>query len=432
MFVRLYDGKSAQGGYNNCMKTKNTWLHDLLRWFSSPSPEVDVDAREARFFFLLVTVVLAGVAIAEVRGMPDLRAPARLIPFALLMTLHIALYWLSPRFANTFRRTLMYLVVQTVLVFIITQFPRDFSIIIGLYSALLGIAVGMLREKRRIALAVVIWFGLATLNLVLILGFSSILTWVMFAPPLTFFVLVYVVLYGRQVAARDHAQSLLRELEVAHRELSEYATRVEDLTLVAERQRMARELHDTLAQGVAGLILQLEAVDSHLAAGRATRAQEIVQQAMARARATLAEARQAIGDLRKQSFSLTDLVSELREETERFTTATGISCALDLRLPASFPNTLCEHALRVVAEALANIARHAQAHHAWVSGIETEDFLEIQIRDDGIGFDPAAAVTQPGHYGLIGMRERARLAGGTLTIDSAPGTGTRLVLCLPL
>ena len=247
-----------------------------------------------------------------------------------------------------------------------------------------------------------------------------------------FFVVVYVVLYGRQVEARDRAQSLLRELETANTELAEYADRVEDLTLAAERQRMARELHDTLAQGVAGLILQLEAADSHLSGGRAERAQGIVQQAMARARATLAEARQVIGDLREQPSSSPDLASALREETERFTRATGISCELDLRLPDALPDTLCEHTVRVVAEALANVARHAQANHVWVGGVETEEWLEIEVRDDGVGFDPAAITTESGHYGLIGMRERARLAGGTLAIDSVPGTGTRLLLRLPL
>ena len=113
---------------------------------------------------------------------------------------------------------------------------------------------------------------------------------------------------------------------------------------------MARELHDTLAQGVAGLILQLEAVDSHLVAGRSERAQEIVQQAMARARGTLAEARKAIGDLRAQSPASLDLDSALCEEIERFTNATGIPCDADLQLPDALPDALREHAVRVVAE----------------------------------------------------------------------------------
>ena len=414
------------------MKTLRRWFEALWDWLGLEKLSVEPDVREARVFFIIVTLLLGGSAILAVKSLPALRAPARLVPFVILMVVHIALYWLSPAFMLSLQRTVGFLVAQSVLVFIITLFPRDLSIILSLYPALLGIAVGMVREKRHIVAIIVVWLCLATLNLVLVLGVAILPTWLLFAPPLTLFVVIYVVLYGRQVEARERAQTLLRDLEAAHRELADYAARVEDLTLAAERQRMARELHDTLAQGVAGLILQLEAVDSHLAAGRTERAQGIVQQAMGRARATLADARQAIGDLRKTQLSAPDLTSALRDETAHFTDATGIPCALDSALPDLLSNELCEHVLRAVAEGLTNVARHAQARHVWVSVQEVEDWLVVEVRDDGVGFDPVAALARAGHYGLIGLRERARLVGGTLDIASRPGDGTRLTLRLPL
>ena len=414
------------------MKTLRRWFEALWDWLGLEKLSVEPDVREARVFFIIVTLLLGGSAILAVKSLPALRAPARLVPFVILMVVHIALYWLSPAFMLSLQRTVGFLVAQSVLVFIITLFPRDLSIILSLYPALLGIAVGMVREKRHIVAIIVVWLCLATLNLVLVLGVAILPTWLLFAPPLTLFVVIYVVLYGRQVEARERAQTLLRDLEAAHRELADYAARVEDLTLAAERQRMARELHDTLAQGVAGLILQLEAVDSHLAAGRTERAQGIVQQAMGRARATLADARQAIGDLRKTQLSAPDLTSALRDETAHFTDATGIPCALDSALPDLLSNELCEHVLRAVAEGLTNVARHAQARHVWVSVQEVEDWLVVEVRDDGVGFDPVAALARTGHYGLIGLRERARLAGGTLDIASGPGDGARLTLRLPL
>jgi NarL family two-component system sensor histidine kinase YdfH len=186
-----------------------------------------------------------------------------------------------------------------------------------------------------------------------------------------------------------------------------------------------------LAQGVAGLILQLEAVDSHLTAGRTERAQGIVQQAMARARATLADARRAIDDLRVVPPAA-GLADALRHEVTRFTDATGIPCTLDFTLTDSLPEATAEHLLRIVVEGLTNIARHAQAARAWVNVAESDDELTIEVGDDGVGFDPTSAFDQPGHYGLLGMRERARLAGGTLAVESAPGNGTRLTLRLPL
>ncbi|MGC9394399.1 MAG: sensor histidine kinase [Anaerolineae bacterium] len=414
------------------MKTLRRWFDVLWDWLGLKKLGADPDVREARVFFIIVTLALGGSAALAIRSLPALRAPERLIPFVIFLTIHIALYWLSPAFMLSLRRAVGFLVAQAILVFILTLFPRDLSMILSLYPALLGIAVGMLRERRRIVAVIIVWLCLATLNLVLVLGVTVLPTWLFFAPPLTLFVVIYVVLYMRQVEARDRAQVLLRELEVAHRDLADYAARVEDLTLATERQRMARELHDTLAQGVAGLILQLEAVDSHLAAGRMERAQEIVRQAMGRARATLAEARQAIGNLREAQFSRPDLASALRDEAAHFTDATGIPCVLDVALPDPLSHAMGEHVLRAVAEGLTNVARHAQAQHAWVGVREAEDWLVVEVRDDGVGFDPAAAMARAGHYGLIGLRERARLAGGTLDIAGASGDGTRLTLRLPL
>jgi two-component system, NarL family, sensor histidine kinase YdfH len=413
------------------MKTLRRWLDALGDWLGLKKLGADPDVREARVFFIIVTLALGGSAALAIHSLPALRAPERLIPFVILLALHIALYWFSPAFMLSLRRAVGFLVVQAILVFILTLFPRDLSMILSLYPALLGITVGMLRERQRIVTVIIVWLCLATLNLVLVLGVTVLPTWLFFAPPLTLFVVVYVVLYLRQVEARGRAQPLLRELEVAHRALADYAARVEDLTLVAERQRMARELHDTLAQGVAGLILQLEAADSHLVAGRAERAQGIVQQAMTRARATLADARRAIDDLRIVP-STAGLTDALRREVARFTDATGIPCAFDVALSAPLPEATAEHILRIVAEGLTNIARHAQAARAWVAVTESADGVTVEVGDDGVGFDPAVAFGQPGHYGLLGMRERARLAGGTLGVVSAPGAGTRLTLRLPL
>jgi NarL family two-component system sensor histidine kinase YdfH len=84
-----------------------------------------------------------------------------------------------------------------------------------------------------------------------------------------------------------------------------------------------------------------------------------------------------------------------------------------------------------VTEGLANVARHAHAHQVWVRVAAQDGALEIAVRDDGRGFDPQAVNGEAGHYGLIGLRERARLAGGALEITSAPGAGTTLRLRLP-
>lgn len=97
------------------------------------------------------------------------------------------------------------------------------------------------------------------------------------------------------------------------------------------------------------------------------------------------------------------------------------------------PETTCEHIIRIVAEGLTNIARHAQANQVWLRIVINDEMQEIELRDDGIGFDIAETALRSGHYGLLGMRERARLAGGTVDVQSATGEGTtlRLMLTLP-
>ncbi len=303
-------------------------------------------------------------------------------------------------------------------------------LVLGLSLALVGEAVGILWNVVWISIAIAIYLALAGADLVLLSPDQNMPSWAITAIPMVIFVVIYVTLYSRQAQARARAQELLGELETAHRQLAEYAARVEDLTLANERQRMARELHDTLAQGLAGLILQLEAANTHLAKGNEERAQTILQQAMTRARATLTDARRAIDDLRSGQTASGDLEAALREQVAHFTNSTGIACTLNVVLRPDLPETAREQALRTVTEGLTNIARHAQAQHAWVNVANTAEELTVELRDDGRGFDPKAIPA--GHYGLLGLRERARLACGTLDIASAPGEGTTMKLRLPL
>ena len=179
--------------------------------------------------------------------------------------------------------------------------------------------------------------GLSLLNYILQVSRTEWYWWFLAMLPMTFFVVVYVVLYSRQAEARMQAQRLLRDLEGANRQLTEYAARVEDLTIAAERQRMARELHDTLSQGLAGLILQLEAADAHLAANHPERARSILEQSMEKARGTLREARQAIDDLRQPAGR--DLAEAAAQEAERFTLATGIACEPSIELSSRDPRS---------------------------------------------------------------------------------------------
>jgi NarL family two-component system sensor histidine kinase YdfH len=352
----------------------------------------------------------------------------RLVLFTVLMVVHITLHWLSMRVLK-WGRVAVYLVVQSVLAFAIVSLGGSIGPLLAVYMGLIGETIGLLQEQPRWRIvAVVAFLGLSLLNYILQVSRTQWYWWFLAMLPMTFFVIVYVVLYSRQAEARMQAQKLLRELEGANHQLTEYVARVEDLTIAAERQRMARELHDTLSQGLAGLILQLEAADAHLAANHPERARSILEQSMEKARGTLRDARQAIDDLRQPAGR--DLAEAAALEAERFTQATGVACELMIELKTAILERVAETAIRAISEGLTNIARHARASNVTLRLSELGTELEIEIRDDGIGFDPQAV--QPGHYGLLGMRERLRLAGGRLDIQSEAGQGTCLLIRLLL
>src|SRR5437588_8828667 len=121
----------------------------------------------------------------------------------------------------------------------------------------------------------------------------------------------------------------------------------------------------------------------------------------------------------------------MQEALQRFTATTGIPCTSSLAALPALPTVFHEPLLHLVTEGLANIASHAQASQAWVRAAHEHDTLMLEVGDNGVGFDPATVAELTGHYGLLGLRERAHLVGGQLDILSAPGAGTTIRLQLP-
>jgi NarL family two-component system sensor histidine kinase YdfH len=410
----------------------------LRRLFSKLADLSHEDSAEGWPFYLLLYLVLVGAYVMVLVTEPSMRRPGPVALFSGLMLAHGALHWLSPRLTVAYglkhrpRWVLAYVLAQGGLVFAMGSMVQLQGLFMGLYLALIGQMAGTLwPDLRAIALAVSFYILLLILNIVGIWSAQALPEILPVIGIMLVFVLVYVTLFVRQVQAREQTQGLLQELELAHGQLQEYAVQVEELTLSQERQRMARELHDTLAQGLAGLILQLEAADSHLEGGNQARAQDIVRQAMQRARTTLHEARLAIQALRSPALEQDDLIDAVGREVEQFAAATGLQTTLDVSSepPIVSPET-AQDILRVVQEGLSNVARHAQATHVLVQLEKRDGGLQIVVQDDGIGFDPDKAGAQPGRFGLAGMHERAEQLGGEFEVARAPGGGTRMVLII--
>lgn len=348
----------------------------------------------------------------------------------------VAFYWLG--LTRNLRRSFQWLILagQTGIVLVLTQVSHD-GIVAFLLSLVFFVAtVEMLKQLRLVLLALC---GYLALLLLYTQTLGSHIPWfflwrgdffIVEIPALL--ILGSMVIFLQQRRAHARTQALLRELNAAHAQLSAYALRVEELTMVTERQRLARELHDTLTQGIAGLLMQLEAANSYFGKGQADRAHEIVLSTMARTRTVLTETRYVLQDLRAESPRSDDLAEMVQEEIDHFTNNTGIPCEASLSALAATPDAQSGHVLRAISEGLANIARHAQANQVWICTREQEEVLEIEVCDDGIGFDPATVAMRPGHYGLAGLRERVRLIGGQLAILSSPGQGTRISISVPI
>jgi two-component system NarL family sensor kinase len=192
---------------------------------------------------------------------------------------------------------------------------------------------------------------------------------------------------------------------------------------VEERNRLARELHDTLAQGLAAVLLQLETADALLERqAPVEKARQKIAQALAMTRANLDEARRSVLDLRAaplEGRSLPEALQALAAAPHPF--------AVQLRLTGAaqpLPPRLEIGLYRIVQEALNNVRQHAGAASVAIEYVATPDAITLTIEDDGVGFDPTQP--RPNHYGLIGINERARLLGGAMTVQSAAGTGTRI------
>jgi two-component system NarL family sensor kinase len=200
-----------------------------------------------------------------------------------------------------------------------------------------------------------------------------------------------------------------------------------------ERNRLAREIHDTLAQGLTAIALQLETADVLLEGeGSPERVRQAVQQALALTRANLEEARRSVLDLRAaplEGRTLAEALAALAAQREwkqgnlhvKFDVA-GESRSLPLRIETSL--------YRIAQEALTNIVHHAQARHATVLLAMLPHQVQLVIQDDGRGFDPNRI--PKGRYGLIGLNERVKLLGGSLKVLSNPGAGTRIEAVIPL
>jgi signal transduction histidine kinase len=208
----------------------------------------------------------------------------------------------------------------------------------------------------------------------------------------------------------------------------EFNVRLEER--VGERTRIARELHDTLLQSFQGLMLRLQLVDELLSPGKA---KEELEQTLERADQAIAEGRSAVHDLRSSATTTNELAQAVRSVADELAGDGSPTFRLVVEgAVRELHPILRDEVYRIAREALRNAFNHARAHHIEAEITYGERLFRLRIRDDGDGIPPDILATgRSGHYGLNGMRERARQTGAKLDIWSSAGSGTEIELSIP-
>lgn len=229
--------------------------------------------------------------------------------------------------------------------------------------------------------------------------------------------------------ANRRLEATLAENEGLHRQL---LTQAREAGILDERQRMAREIHDTLAQGLTGIVTQLQAAEQ--AADDPPRWRRHFAAATRLARDSLTEARRSVDALRPESLETARLSDALADVARRWSALHGIPVRVGT---TGTPRPIQPQAevalLRAAQEALANVAKHAEASRVGLTLSYLDNEVALDIRDDGKGFRPEAN----GHYGtggfgLVAMRQRMESLSGTLQIESEPGSGTAVSARVPV
>jgi len=209
---------------------------------------------------------------------------------------------------------------------------------------------------------------------------------------------------------------------------------VQRLAVVEERERISRDLHDGIIQAIYGVALSLEDVPS-LMATDPTEAEVRVDRAIDSLNLAIREIRNFILGLRSELLHGADVVAGLATLAEEFAVTGAADVELDLavdpEVTAGLPMPHRVQLLQMSREALSNAARHARASRIRLAMRDTEGVLELSVEDDGVGFD-AAEEPPAGHLGLANLRQRAAALGGIMSIESSPGSGTRLSIRIPL
>ncbi|MCX5109240.1 sensor histidine kinase [Streptomyces sp. NBC_00378] len=399
--------------------------------------------RYGPYGFLGLSTFVAVVSAPLIMDRADVYATAVLVPVAFVLQL----WWgrVGPTVAPRSRAAQCYFVARTALAFALTWCNSFYSV----FAVLGYFDTGRLLPRRAVRPGLLLTAAImAGAQCGSGLPPVSAMNWVAFAALFGLHGTLTMVFARIGDREADHARTqvdTITELESANARLeqamaenaglhAQLLVQAREAGVADERRRLAAEIHDTLAQGLAGIIAQLQVVTS---IGDADPAQARVHldRAAALARHSLGEARRSVHDLVPAALEHDDLPGALKRTVTEWSERHGVRA--DFTVTGTVEPVHDEIAatlLRIAGEALANVGRHAGASRAGVTLSFMGEELTLDVRDDGCGFEPAALPPAGGSggFGLGGMRARAERIAGTVEVETEPGRGTAVSARVPL
>ncbi len=292
---------------------------------------------------------------------------------------------------------------------------------IGVVACLAGISQGLGLQLAFDPVHVVILIGAVLVNVILGCAFTWF-NWMSYRQGI-----LRRQLIDELGETNSRLEATLAENTGLHRQLLAQAR---EAGVLDERQRMAREIHDTLAQGLTGIITQLQAAEQ--AGQDPAERRRHFDAAVTLARESLTEARRSVHALRPEALETALLGEALAAVADRWTERSGVPVQVTTTGTVRPITPEAESALlRTAQEALANVAKHAAATRVGLTLSYMDDEVILDVRDDGRGFDPAPVSGAAGGFGLVAMRQRIEGLSGTLDVESEPGLGTAISARVP-
>jgi signal transduction histidine kinase len=374
--------------------------------------------------FLIVSLAIwSSVALRWAFEFAEQNHPFQWLVIAILIVYAALIVFLPAITRGTETRIQIYFSVQTALIFCGMLLYHELDFFALLFMPLGGQAMFLL--PRRKAIAWIVIFSITILvGQAIQFRFANSFPFTLLYLGGLIAVASFSTLMLRTNEARIQSDRLLDELQQAHDQLKEYSGQAEELATAKERNRLARELHDSVAQTLYGLTLQAEAAARKLKAGQADEVAEYLHEIRDSAQQTLQETRLLIFELRPPILEQEGLASALRARLESVESRSGLKTQIQLQEVKQLSAGVEAGLYGISNEALNNILKHARASEIKIVLKKESNKVVLEIQDNGVGVDINAAA---GGMGLSGMKERAEGFGGDMQIKSgASGTTIRV------